>query len=515
MRAFLLYNDRDFDPAQVLARRDKYREESHNDFREIPPWNGRDLTQDLGLNVLCKAMAGGDEFMLDVAKAGLLSGTADASSIRYRQKIFADCLKNEQTIRILYEIATDAVKEERSNSKWIFAKDSLSVLQRSVEVLQMFLGKLHALRMLVDERPNEFDSEGVLRLFAMLRRELSPEYLAEIDEHLQRLKFRSGVPIGAALGLGNKGINHILCMSLDATSWIGRLVGGKPKGYTWQVSPHDEIGSKTLSDLSDLGLHLVADAAGQSADHILTFFNMLRTELAFYIGCLNLRTKLVELGEPVCTPTPAPLGKRELSFRGLYDASLALSARRKVVGNDLEANGKDLFLITGANTGGKSTFLRSVGLAQLMMQAGMFVAAESFTAEVCGSVFTHYKREEDTWMQSGKWDEELSRMSKIVDNIKPTSLMLFNESFSSTNEREGAEIATQIVHALLRRRIKIFFVTHLYSFAHEVFTSKSDDAIFLRAERLPDGTRSFKLIEAEPLETSYGEDLYAAVFSAD
>ena len=65
-------------------------------------------------------------------------------------------------------------------------------------------------------------------------------------------------------------------------------------------------------------------------------------------------------------------------------------------------------MITGANQGGKSTFLRSVGLAQLMMQCGMFVAAESLRASVGQRLFTHYKREEDAAMESGKLDEELA-----------------------------------------------------------------------------------------------------------
>ena len=72
-------------------------------------------------------------------------------------------------------------------------------------------------------------------------------------------------------------------------------------------------------------------------------------------------------------------------------------------------------------------------------------------------------------MESGKWDEELSRMSDIVDRIKPNSVLLLNESFASTNEREGSEIARQIVRALLNKRVKVFFVTHLYHFAHGVF----------------------------------------------
>ncbi|HEX3035646.1 MAG TPA: hypothetical protein VHT73_11045 [Thermodesulfobacteriota bacterium] len=116
-------------------------------------------------------------------------------------------------------------------------------------------------------------------------------------------------------------------------------------------------------------------------------------------------------------------------------------------------------------------------------------------------------------MKSGKWNEELSRMSEIVDNVRPNSLMLFNESFASTNERKGVEIASQIVRALLKKRLKVFFVTHLYSFAQNVFNQKSDDTVFLKAERLPDGTRPFKLAEAKLLETSYGENLYKMVFS--
>jgi DNA mismatch repair ATPase MutS len=158
--------------------------------------------------------------------------------------------------------------------------------------------------------------------------------------------------------------------------------------------------------------------------------------------------------------------------------------------------------------------LRSAGLAQLMMQAGMFVAAETFTSDVCEGIFTHYKREEDTSMESGKWDEELSRMSAIVDHLKCDSIVLFNESFASTNEREGSEIARKIVNALLNKHVKVLFVTHLYHFARSVFEERGDNAMFLRAGRRPDGTRPFELVEGVPLQTSYSDDLYREVFAS-
>ena len=230
------------------------------------------------------------------------------------------------------------------------------------------------------------------------------------------------------------------------------------------------------------------------------------------MGCLNLHARLAKKEEPVSFPVPVASTERTHSFSGLYDVSLTLNLQSRVVGNSVNADDKDLVIITGANQGGKSTFLRSIGLSQLMMQSGMFAPAESFSSNVCDGLFTHYRREEDATMKSGKLAEELARMSDIVDNMTPNSMVLFNESFAATNEREGSEIATQITSALLEKGIKIFFVTHLYEFARGLFDSKMKGAVFLRAERQMDGSRTFRLVEGEPLQTSYGQDLYDEIF---
>lgn len=185
------------------------------------------------------------------------------------------------------------------------------------------------------------------------------------------------------------------------------------------------------------------------------------------------------------------------------------------VGNDADANGKDLVVVTGANQGGKSTFLRSIGIAQILLQAGVFVGAGEFEANAAQAIFTHYKREEDSSMRGGKFDEELRRMTEIVDHMVANALFLSNESFASTNEREGSDIGRQILDALLEHHVKIFFVTHLYSLAHELHEHEKFPSMFLRAERRDDGVRTFRLIEAEPLQTSFGQDLYLQIFGED
>jgi DNA mismatch repair ATPase MutS len=230
---------------------------------------------------------------------------------------------------------------------------------------------------------------------------------------------------------------------------------------------------------------------------------------------LNLYEQLAGMGAPVSFPTPVACTERQHSFHGLYDICLALTMKQKVIGIDVHADHKDLVIVTGANQGGKSTFLRSVGLAQLMMQCGMFVPAESFAANFSNGLFTHYKRQEDAAMKSGKLDEELGRMSDIVDRVMPNAMILFNESFAATNEREGSEIARQIVGALLAKRIKVFFVTHLYDFAHSFYDRQMGNYLFLRAERKTGSELPFKIVEAEPLQTSYGQDLFDNLFVPD
>ncbi len=498
MKAFLLYRDRDFDLQ-----------------RKLPP-QAPALIQDLELNTLFNAMALRDKFLFEVATKAVLSSVTDLDTIRYRQHVLQDCLKNASIVRDIYAIAVEAIEGEKKNYLGMLSRYPSWILSRSIEVLQMFVGMLKKLKQLAEEHADAFDSEGFTAFFAMLNRELSDDYFASVQQHLRALKFPHGVLISAELGQGNKGTKYVLRQPPDKKQhWVARLFAEKPPTYGFTIDDRDESGAQALSDLKDRGINLVANALAQSTDHILSFFSMLRTELAFYVGCLNVHAQLAQMGEPVCLPRPLASDERSHAFQGLYDICLALTMKQRVVGNELSASGKDLVIITGANQGGKSTFLRSIGLAQVMMQCGMFVPAESFCANVCEGLFTHYKRKEDATMRSGKLDEELSRMSVIVDTITPNFMMLLNESFAATNEREGSEIARQIINALLEKRIKVFFVTHLYEFAHGFYDKKMENAMFLRAERQTDGGRTFKIIEGEPLQTSYGEDVYNRIFGTD
>jgi MutS domain V len=494
MKAYLMHRDRDLDLARPL------------------PANEAALSQDLELNVLCNAMAAGDQFLFDIAKRTVLTSLTDPDAVGYRQRVLADCLDRQPVVRAIYDLAVEAIEEERRIWGWIHPSPD-TVLSRAVKVLELFVPVLKRLRATADEHAAGFHSDGFGRFFGMLATELDDDYFRVVEGHLKELAFRRGVLQSARLGKGNKGTGYVLRRPPEQ-SWLQRLAPGSRSGHTFQIPDRDEAGYQALSDLRGRGINLVANALAQSTDHILSFFQMLRAELGFYVGCLNLHARLTEKGEPTCLPEPAGPGDTVLSARGLYDPALSLTVQSTVVGNDIDTDGKDLVVITGANQGGKSTFLRAVGVAQLMMQCGMLVPAEAFRANCVSGVYTHFKREEDATMRSGKLDEELRRMSEIADLISRNGMLLCNESFASTNEREGSEIARQVVRALTESGVKVFFVTHLFDLADRFHRDRSPATLFLRAERHPDGRRTFKLVEGEPLPTSFGEDLYRRIFGA-
>ncbi len=496
MKAFLMHSDRDFDA------------------KDGPLPNQEALTQDLDLNTVFAVMAAGDEFLFGVAQRAVFASLDEPEAIVYRQGVLADCLERPAIVREMYDIAVASIEAEKQVYRGTWGRSPNTILHGSAQALGVLVGLLKRLRGLADEHAAEFGSQGFKAFFEMITSELDDDYLRDVEDHLRTLRFRRGVLVSAELGKGNKGTSYMLRRPTNPSpGWMERLASlGRRPGYGFQIADRDEAGARMLGELRDRGINLVANAVAQSADHIVSFFSMMRVELGFYLGCLNLHDRLAEKGAPTCFPVPSAPDSPALTAHGLYDPCLALKLEEKVVGNGVSADEKALVMITGANQGGKSTLLRSVGVAQLMMQAGMAVPAEAFRANVCDGVFTHFKREEDATMKSGKLDEELARMSDIADRVTPTCLLLCNESFAATNEREGSEIARQIIRAMLESGVKVVFVTHMFDLAHGLYVQAMDAALFLRAERLADGQRTFKLVEGEPLPTSYGEDVYRTVF---
>ena len=237
MNAFLMYRDRDFD------------------LEQEPPPGAQDLVQDLELEVLFKAMAEGDPFLLHVARKAVLSLLNEVAAVLHRQDILRDCLSNAAIVRNLYTLAAETIERERKNYWGVHSRNPGYVLNRSVEVLSMFLAVLRRLRQVAEVHVARFRSEGFTMLFATLRKELDDEYLATVEAHLSRLKFRRGVLISARLGKGNMGVGHMLRKpNDDDRPWIQRFFSKRPIAYTFHIHERDNTGAQAVSELRDRGI---------------------------------------------------------------------------------------------------------------------------------------------------------------------------------------------------------------------------------------------------------------------
>jgi DNA mismatch repair ATPase MutS len=490
MKAYLMFRDKDFD---IKAE----------------PCFGKDtLTADLELKRILANMAQGDETIHDACETAFFRPLQSMEEIDYRQKNLYDALRNPDVIRQLYEITVNTEKQRRSSWHWLSSAYLSSTFSSAVELLKLYTEMLMELRLVADNKLSSFQSEGFRNLLTMLQRELDDDYFAEVRAHLDDLKDRDGTLVSATLGNHLQGVGYVLRRKIRKGFW-----------RRWHFSPsftivaRDDAGATDLGKRCDRAINEATNALAQAAEHLEGFFAMLRGELAFYVGCLNLADSLLALGMSICIPDLLPLERQDRSWQELFDVSLVLTKNGAVVGNELSSTeNKRLYIITGANQGGKSTFLRSIGQAQIMAQCGMFVGAKNFSAPIRNGLFSHFKKEEDTAMKSGKLDEELSRMSMLADRLLSGSLMLFNESFAATNEREGSEICGQITQALIDNGVEVFSVTHLYTYASAFLNDPNTQ--FLRAQRLDNGERTFRVVPGEPIQTAFGEDLYQKIFTA-
>lgn len=495
-------------------------EKYDNSFRrEIA--NGDELIQDLNLHIIFKAMAQNDAFLYDTARSVVLNSLTDIKTILYRQDILKDCINSSLIIHKVYNIVSTALKEAAYYKEYTqpnYARIipiSVRVIN-SVGLLELLVVKLEELKSLCDLTSKNFQSKGLTSFYRQQAVSLTDEFFIKVKEHIADLKSISEggkVVIGSRIGNGMKGANHVLrtISKADPKTNPKRIFLKTGKN---NVIPLDNTSiANSAREIEDAGLIHILRVINQFTNSIILFFESLRYEIGFYVGCINLYNEFSQIDAALSFPIPEDIDKETLAFKGLYDSSLCIVERKRLVSNDLDAGGKSLFIITGANQGGKSTFLRSIGIAQILMQCGLFVSASFYRANVRDNIFTHFTREEDTTMNSGKLEEELLRMNSIISNITHNSLLLMNESFATTTERDGSRIAGGIITALYEFNIKVLFVTHLFEFADSIYNEKLEKTVFLRAERNNDGSRSYSIKIGEPLQTSYGEDLFKSIIA--
>lgn len=463
-----------------------------------PPRGGRaQWADDLALGAVVQALSLNSRYA-GITRGVLIALCSDGETIASRQDLLDDLLRlpelDEELARTLPMLATAAAAGAQ---RWA---GELSVFQIAghVDELEAYVAAVRAvLGALATARP-ELRARGWLALADELAATAATAEFQALEAELPALRaqLERARSVTLAINLDEQlrpESATLLRVSAERfggqRSLLGRLLGGEGEhGRTplRQAGERQAFGPdrRLFLDLSQLLEDVVAPVAtalsrlGRSHGAAL---GALEGELAFLLGAARLVKSLRAEGYSLARPELAPPEERVFVATGLYNLELALRLRggsRGAAGdspvpgapvpNDaaFDEAGR-LFVLTGPNRGGKTTFTRGVGLAQVLAQAGLPVPAEAARISPVDTIYTLFPAAETAQTGMGRLDEEAAALAAIFRGATARSLVLLNEPLGSTSPYEAVMIARDVMAGLRMLGARGILVTHLHELAGE------------------------------------------------
>jgi DNA mismatch repair ATPase MutS len=186
-------------------------------------------------------------------------------------------------------------------------------------------------------------------------------------------------------------------------------------------------------------------------------------EVQFYAAYRDFTAPMKAAGLDFCYPAMSD-GSKEISARRSFDISLAAKlmprAAAMVVRNDFYLVGLErIFVVTGPNHGGKTTFARMFGQLHYLASLGYPVPAAEAALFLPDRVFTHFEREEDLATLHGKFEDELVRIRGVLEQATGDSVVVMNESFGSTTLRDALFVGERVLDRMAALGLLGVYVT--------------------------------------------------------
>ena len=243
----------------------------------------------------------------------------------------------------------------------------------------------------------------------------------------------------------------------------------------------------------------------------------------FYTGGAAFYRRMSDIGMPVQLPTVLPKEERRMHLPQarnpllLYQTGANERDVRRVVPNDVQYDAaRNIFVITGSNNGGKTCYVKTGGLLQLLGQNGLPVTAEgeAFLSVVDG-LYTHFISPDDIMAGEGRLLNELRRVEEIFRKATPYSYVILDEPCGGTDPVEGARQSLIILDGFHRLGAIVYFTTHLHDVANAIEGGRYTAGKNLHVEIIddPQSGRPIRTYQVLPgkATSSYGEEVARSV----